>query len=251
MISNVKCKKEIKNRSRNKFGILAFLISIFLSQNLFAQDTTNVSFETQNRKSKYKSFSFGMGANYGSNEELVRYIGYRLPFYNTLPDERKLSDYSTGLEFFFGAEFQVAKRFSLKADYSYQIKSFNVADYPAYEYSYISHQPYLMGYYVLPQRFSFVKFGAGAGYILSDFTQKEFGGELSYSSKGPAVKLETVFNLQISKTVAGYLGGSMFNTFMSELEDSNGNKLLNANNETVKLSSFGLGIRLGVEIFIF
>jgi hypothetical protein len=192
-----------------------------------------------------------MGANYGDNKELVRYIGYRIPFYNTLPDERKLSDFSTGLEFFLGAEFQLAKRFSLKADYSYQIKSFNVADYPSYEYSYLSHQPYLMGYYVIPEQFSFIKVGAGAGFILSEFNQKEFGGELSYNSKGPAVKLETVFNLQISKSVGGYLSGSMFKTFMSELEDSGGNKLRNANNETVRLSSFGVGLRLGVEIFIF
>lgn len=243
------------NYKKSVLLIIFFVFSLFLGSG-FA-DSTHVSFQTLNKKNKYTSFSFGMGANYSNNPSLKNYIQYELPYYNILTRDNQLSDFSTGLEFFGGVEKQFSKNISAKVEYSYFLKSYNVKqnsqyDYSKYDFSYYNHQPFIIFYYVMHQEYSFIKIGAGTGYIYSQFTVKEYGSEYSYSSNGFGLKTEIILNLQIGKSVAGYISGNITKTFLSNLKDKSGKELLtNGTNETVNLSSFGMGIRLGVEIFIF
>jgi hypothetical protein len=198
-----------------------------------------------------------MGANYSNNPSLKNYIQYELPYYNYLTQDNQLSDFATGLEFFGGVEKQLSKNFSAKVEYSYFMKSYNVKqnsqyDYSKYDFSYYNHQPFLIFYYIIPQEFSFIKIGAGTGYIYSQFTAKKYGAENSYTSNGFGLKTEIILNMQIGKSFAGYISGNITKTFLSNLKDSNGKELLtNGTNETVNSSSFGMGIRLGIEIFSF
>jgi hypothetical protein len=232
--------------------ILILLLGFFiLIENSFA-DSTHVSFQSQNKNRYYTSFSFGMGATYGNNPKLKTFIQYKLPDYNNLTREEQLSEFYTGLDFFGGIEKQISKKFSVKGEYSYFIKSYNVKYYSQYDFSYYNHQPYLMVFYIIPQEYSYIKIGAGTGYIYSKLNVKEYGTENSYTSNGFGFKTELILNAQIGKSFAGYISGYLSQTFLSNLKDKNDKELLtNATNETVNLSSLGAGIRLGVEIFIF
>jgi hypothetical protein len=239
---------------KNKYIILIFFIILkisILSQNSIA-DSTHVSFQSLNKKKNYTSFSFGMGALYGNNSSLKNFIQYKIPDYGSLIRDEQLSEFYSGLDFFGGIERQIKNNFSVKGEYSYFLKSYNVKLYPKYDFSYYNHQPFLMFYYLLPQEYSYIKIGGGIGYIYSKFTVKENGAVNSYTSNGFGFKTELIINMQIGKSFASYINGYLFKSYLSNLKDINGKELLtNVTYETVNLSSLGAGIRLGVEIFIF
>lgn len=243
-------KKIMKNKHLILLIFFIFDFSI-LSRISFA-DSTHVSFMSLNKNKKYTSVSFGMGANYGNNPSLKNFIQLKVPNYNTLSRDDQLSEFATGLDFFGGVERQITKNLSLKAEYSFFTKSYNVKLYPEYDFSYTNHQPFLMLFYVIPQEYSYIKVGAGSGYIFSNLSVREFGMENSYTSNGFGFKTELVFNAQIGKSFASYISGYIFKSFLSDFKDNKGKELLtNATNESVNSSSFGAGIRLGVEIYIF
>ncbi len=226
---------------------------MFASSASYAEDSTR-AFQRQNKKNSYMSVAFGMGVSYGNNPSLITFIGYELPNYNNLYDKDKLSEFSTGIEFFFSAERQLKKNFSLKADYSFFLKSNNINSYPNADFTYQSHQILLVASYIIPMEYAFIKFGFGAGPLFSNFTSKPQGVERKYYSTGLGTKLDATVNLQISRSVGGYINGYIFKSFQPDLKDSNGAVLLNNSGKpdgTVNLSSFSVGLRLGVEIFIF
>ena len=228
------------------------MIFLFIAVNIsFSQDKKAISFEKQNKKGKYLAFSFGGGLNYCDNKSLKTYIEYELPFYNNLSENDRLSSFYTGFEIFAGAEYQLSKNFSLKGEYSYFTKSYNSVSYSDYDFTYGNHQPYLTLYYLIPQENSFVKFGAGVGYLSSSLTRKAYSIESDYTSTGFALRLDLAVDLQMSKVLAGYIAGYVNQTFQSDLKDGNGNLLLNRSGGTVNLNSLGFGIRLGVELFFF
>lgn len=232
--------------------VFFFLSVMFLFCENTLADSTNVSFQTLNKKKKYISFSFGMGAMYGNNPSLKNFIQYKVPDYSKLTKDQQLSEFYTGLDFFAGVEKQLTKNFSVKGVYSYFLKSYNIKLYSQYDFSYNNHQPGVMFYYVIPQEYSYLKIGAGVDYISSKLTVREYGVENSYKSNGVGFKTELILNAQIGKSFAGYISGYLSQTFLSNLKDKNDKELLtNVTKETVKLSSLGAGIRLGVEIFIF
>ncbi len=231
--------------------IFSILILLLKTSNSLALDSNRVSFQQQNKKLKYISFSFGMGINYCDNNSLIDFAELQIPNYNTVPQTERFSKFSTGLEFFGGIEHQLSRNVSLKADYSYFIKSVNISRFPNYDYSYFSHQPFLTIYYIIPQEYSFLKFGAGAGYIISELRVKEFSLEKSYTSGGLGLKLEGILNAQISRNVAGYFSTFIIKSFQTDLKDGNNTVLNNLKNEKVNLSSFGFGLRIGLEVFVF
>ena len=237
-------------RSRSIF-IVSFILVFIFSCSLFGQNKNPDSFSQLNKKNSYISFSFGMGANYSSNPSIITFIEGDIPSYNIIPSDERLSTLDGGLEFFSGIEYQLAKNFSIKGEYSFFTKSFSVTRFPNYEYSYINHQPYILFNYIIPDKNSFIKIGAGPGYIITNFSAKRFGGETKYHSSGFGIMGEGVANLQISSNVGGYVSVYTFKTFTGDLKDDNETPLLNNNGEAVNSSSFGVGLRLGMEIFIF
>jgi len=158
---------------------LTIFILIFINFSIICNasplDSIRTSFQEQNKKSDYISFSFGMGINYCNNNSLIDFIELRIPNYNTVPQNERFSQFSTGLEFFGGVEYQISRNFSIKGDYSYFIKSINISRFQNYDYSYINHQPYIIFNYIIPKEYFFLKIGGGVGYLLSNLTVKEFG----------------------------------------------------------------------------
>ncbi len=242
----------MKKTLKNLYITAVIAAVIFISAaSSFAQDKKLLSFGEQNSKRYYTSFAFGMGVDYGKTSSFDTYIGYELPNYNFLNDADKLSEFRSGFTFFGTAERQVHRNFSLKADYSYFIKSNDVQLYPDYGFNVTGHRIFAGANYIFPMEYAFLKLGACAGPEFSSVTQRFSSLETKYTSSGFGIKAEGIFDIQIGKSVAGYINGYLMQIFDSGLKDSNGNEIQNKAGGKADLSGFSAGLRIGVEIFIF
>ena len=232
--------------------MLTLLLSFIVCGNTFAQEKAPRSFGEQGKNRKYTSFAFGMGASYGNNKSLNTFIGYELPNYNTLSESQKLKDFRTAFEFFGNVERQISKNIAVKLDYSYLIKSNKVAMYQSNTFDYNNHQFVLALNYVMPGEYYFFKFGAGAGPVFSSLESiSSTTRSGTYTSTGVMAKAEGTFSIQMGKNLAGYINGYVGNVFAGNLKGGDGNELKNAAGDTVNLNSFMIGLRLGVEFYIF
>ena len=236
-----------------KTTLIISAILLLLNAGLaFAQNGGTTPFSKQNKGNHYTSFALGMGAAYGNNPSLTTFISYELPNYNNLTDNQKLKDFRTGFEFFGNVERQFSKNLAVKLDYSYFIKSNKLDYYPNNSYDYTNHQIYLGLNYIIPGDYYFLKFGLGAGPVFSNLDSKSYITNIgTYTSTGLITKAEGSFSIQIGSNMAGYINGYIGNVFNGNLKDSNGKELKNATGENVNLSSFLLGVRIGIEFYIF
>lgn len=229
-----------------------FIMSILICHDVYSQDQDALSFAKQNKNKHYTSFAFGMGVSYGNNKSLNTFIGYELPNYNTLTESQKLSEFRTGLEFFGIAERQVTKSISLKVDYGYFIKSNKLDMYPANSYDYTNHQISLGLNYIIPGEYHFLKFGLSGGAVFSNLDSKSYINNIgAFTTSGVIAKAEGTFSVQMGNNLAGYLNGYIGNVFSGKLKDANGKELKNVVGDSVDLSSFMVGLRLGIEFYIF
>ena len=234
---------------RNIFALVILLFSISVN----ADDKTKIiPFEELNKRSFFKSFYAGMLVDISSSSSLKEYVETRLPGYSNLPNDQRLSSFSSGIGFFAGGDVQIAKPLSLKLEYSYRIKNISVDVIPNYEYSVYSHRPAIGLNYIIPQGFAFIKIGGAISYNLNTFTTREFGLMTEYTGTGIGANLEALINIQMSNSLAIYLGGNLTGESSGSLKGDNGTVLKNPNtNEDVNLSGFGVGLRLGFNIYIF
>lgn len=225
-----------------------FILSAFSAE---AQDKKHTSFGEQNAKKFYTSLAFGMGVDYGSTNSFDAYIGYELPNYNFLNESDKLTQFRSGFTFFGAVERQVHRNISVKVDYSYFIKSNDVALYPDYGFNVAGHRILLGANYVFPMEYAFLKIGAAAGPEFTSMTKRYGSLETKYTSSGFGLKAEGTFDIQIGKNVAGYINGYLMNIFDSGLKDPDGNDVYNRAGGKTDMGGFSAGVRIGVEIFIF
>ena len=195
------------------------------------------------------SLSGGMGISMTTSSSFVDYVRNDIPFSN----KDSVKAFGVGLEFFGALEYDVSKHFSLKADYSYFIKSrtYNYS-YFTYDYFYYVHQPYLMGFYAVRGTSYAFKFGGGLGYHVAQFTKDiGAGSNLVYNASGLGYRAEAIFSAQLSKRLGSYISGFVLGTSIGTLKDSNKNPLKNSQTgEDVNLSSFGVGVRIGFSIYL-
>lgn len=232
--------------------MLTLLLSFIVCGNLIAQEKAPRSFGEQGKNKRYTSFALGMGAAYGNNSSLNTFIGYELPNYNTLSDNQKIKDFRTAFEFFGNVERQVSKNLAMKLDYSYLIKSNRVTSYPNNTFDYNNHQIVLTLNYIIPGDYHFFKVGAGAGPVFSSLESVSYiTNSGTFTSTGLMAKAEGTFSIQMGKNLAGYINGYVGNVFAGNLKGGDGKELKNAAGENVNISSFMIGLRLGVEFYIF
>jgi len=236
-------------------SILFPVLSFCVLHNINAQENQNsvIPFEKQNKNKNFKAFAAGMRLSYGNNKSLLDYIRFELPDYYIIPEEQKIPDFNVGYEFFGEAEYQLTKHFSLKADYSYSIKSLNstAPQFSNYDFSVYTHNILLTGYYIIPGKYYYLKLGGGTGLAISELRKQTFGLIEEYNSTGINVKLESVLNTQISNSIAAYIGVFLSNSINATLKNGNGEKVISRSGEEINLNSFNIGLGLGLEIFIF
>lgn len=229
------------------------LILLLISTNVFAFDDPRIiPFEERSKSASFISFYSGMLIDISSSASLKEYVETRLPGYSNLPSEQRLSSFAYGIGFFIGGEKQISKNFSTKLEYTYRIKNISVDAIPNYEFSVFSHRPGIGINYIIPEGFAFIKIGGALSYNLNTFRAREFGLVNDYTGTGIGLNLETLLNLQMSNSLAVYLGGNLTGEFSGSLKGDNGVTLTNPNtNEEVNLSGFGVGLKLGFNLYFF
>jgi hypothetical protein len=244
-------KQHIKATMKS-IGMLTILLSFIVCGNLSAQEKAPRSFGEQGKNRRYTSFALGMGAAYGNNKSLNTFIGYELPGYNDLTTSQQLKDFRTAFEFFGNVERQVSKNLAVKLDYSYLVKSNSVTAFSNNTFDYTNHQIVLTLNYVIPGDYHFLKFGVGAGPVFSNLDSKSYFTNIgTYTSTGIMTKAEGTFSIQMGKNLAGYINGYVGNVFAGNLKGGDGKELKNVAGDSVNLSSFMIGLRLGIEFYIF
>ncbi|KXK06398.1 MAG: hypothetical protein OZ913_07680 [Ignavibacteriaceae bacterium] len=234
---------------------LPLLVFIVFSVSANAQDIPDkkiIPFEQQNKKSNFISVYTGMLVDISSGTNLKEYIETRLPGYSNLPNDQTLSTFATGFGFFAGGDFQISKSISVKIDYSYRVKDISVDAIPNHTYSVFTHRPSIGINYIIPENYAFIKFGGSVSYGVSNFRRKEFGLESNFTGYTLGFNLDLMLNLQLSNMLAVYFGGSLTGDTGGKLKDESGTVLINPKNgNEVDLSSFGAGLKIGLNVYIF
>lgn len=208
---------------------------------LYAQQKSDSLFTGKKHR---LSFSAGMGLSLQDNSSFVDYLRREIP-YSTADS---VKTFATAIEFFGGIEYSLSRKFSLKLDYSYYLRSvyyrytFNV-----FNYDIIIHQPYLMGYYLIQKRAFDLKFGGGVGYHIGTVNRiLDPNSAITYKANGFSFRGEAVFAPNMTKKLQAYISGFVVVSSFQSLKDSNGNYLTSTNStQQVNLSGFGVGARIG------
>jgi hypothetical protein len=190
-----------------------------------------------------------MGIDYGATPNFTDYLRNEIPYSN----KDSIKSFHAGIEFFGGIEYELSQKTSVKLDYSYFIRSLSYTySFFVFDYTIISHQPFVfINYLVKSDNYQF-KFGLGAGYHFQILDNKvNQSTTLSYKSSGAGVRGEAVFSTKFSKKFWGYLSGFAFGNFYGKLKDDNGIVLKAANSTTeANLSGYGVGARLGFSVIL-
>jgi hypothetical protein len=192
------------------------------------------------------AFSVGMGISLLNNSSFTNYLRREIPYSST----DSIKSFTTGIEFFGGIEYVLSKNFSMKLDYSYAVRS---ATYSSpnfitdYNYDINMHQGYLMAYYLIPKPSFDLKFGIGAGYLLTLLsTQATITSSNSYKASGFSFRGEGVFAPYLSKNFQAVISGFVTVNNIGSFKNTAGNYLTSSNStEQVNFSGFGAGVRIG------
>src|SRR6478736_4644147 len=101
--------------------ILMIGSSILHSQNDSSRHIINDDGIVDNvsRYKKQISISAGMGVSYGTSPSFTTFLKETIPYTTT----DSVKTFNIGVEFFGGIEFELSQKFSLRAEYSYFIRS--------------------------------------------------------------------------------------------------------------------------------
>jgi hypothetical protein len=194
------------------------------------------------------SLSAGMGLSYGTSPSFTSYLREVLPL-----SKDSVKSFKVGIEFFGGLEYQLSKKFSLRLEYSYFIRSISYTySYYTFDYFINIHQPYLVANYLLKYKNFEFKLGAGAGYHFANLENKlSQSNTVVYNSHGIGYKGEVVFSANLSRKFHSYISGFVYGSTLSSLKDSQGNLLKSPqSNSEVNLGGVGAGVRLGFSIIL-
>ena len=222
--------------------ILKYLTAlIFINAVLFSQ--TKVPFM------KHVSLYTGMGINYGITPDFNDYLIAAIPYSTS----DSIKSFNAGVEFFGGIEADLSRTLSAGAEYSYYIRSLTYTYSPAvFDYTIISHQPYVKLNYVFREnRYNF-KIGGAFGYHFQQLDNRINASVTDkYTSSGPSGRLDLTFTRRLSPNFFVYMSGFGFANFYGKLKDANGLPLKASNsNVEASLAGYGFGARLGVQFYI-
>ncbi|MEN3039276.1 MAG: hypothetical protein ABDI07_09035 [Candidatus Kryptonium sp.] len=223
--------------------ILLFVMSYFLN----SQDLN-----LKNRN--YICFSAGIGVNYINLRDVSDYI--------TSISGKKISEFSGAPEFWLTSEFKIGKDISIKIDYAYISKQYNLEETSTriplnYTLTYKTHIPSLILNYLSfqPQEIYIIKIGAGFGFVNGYFSQflPLSGKEINYKANGGMFKIESVFSSRLDGKVYVHLSADAKFGLTEEARDENKNKLIIrkpfGEDRNLRLNFFGVAIRFGFSYY--
>ncbi len=184
------------------------------------------------------SLAGGMGVAYLRAGDIADYA--------TALSGRRMSDFTTAVDFFGAADVPLSARWVLSAEYSYLLGGINDLG-PGTELTFRAHLPTLLVRYVLVEEERYnVRVGPGVGYHAGTLTVRYGTIAGDYSGSGPGLKLDVEANTALGENLFARLGVDLRWEFIGALRDAGGGELaapLGADAPT--LHWFSAGARLG------
>ncbi|MCS7228466.1 MAG: hypothetical protein RMJ81_02055 [Candidatus Kryptonium sp.] len=208
-----------------------------------------------NLKNKnYICLSAGLGVNYINLPDVSDYI--------TSITGKKMSEFSGAPELWLTSEFKISKDISIKIDYAYTLKQYNLEETSTgvplnYTLTYKIHTPSLILNYLSfqPQEIYIIKIGAGFGFVNGYFSQilPLSGKEINYRANGGMFKIETAFSSRLDGKVYVHLSADAKFGLTEEARDENKNKIIIrkpfGEDRNLRLNFFGVAIRFGFSYY--
>lgn len=215
-----------------------------------------LSSQDLNLKNKnYICISAGFGANYANFPDIHDYI--------TAITGKKLNKLSSVPEFWATSEIKINKDMSVKVDYTYTLKQYNIEETSTgvpliYNFTYKAHILTLLLNHLFfqPQEIYIIKLGFGFGFVNGRFLHLlAFSGkEVSYKANGGTLKFETIFSSRLDGKVYVHLSTDAKISLTQEVKDPNGNKLIIRKpfdrDKNLRLNSVGVAIRFGFSYYL-
>ncbi|MBI4548609.1 MAG: hypothetical protein HY707_11545, partial [Ignavibacteriae bacterium] len=204
--------------------VLVTILIILVTRVTIAQSDTSYV------KPKHFGVATGLGVSLISAPSIVDYL-------NSLSQSQgRVDDFTSAAEFYGTAEFIVRDPWSVKLEYAYILKSYNVGDgtFSNYTYSYGVHMPSVLIHRFFTDHSSVFKVGGGVGYHIARFSEEYSFGKKNYRSTGGGIKLEAEMNTSFGDNLYSYIVTEIRKSFMSSLKDANGSELVMVNDGTMR-----------------
>ena len=190
----------------------------------------------------------GMGITFQSTPSLTDYIN------NTVPEGEELADYSSAINFLFGADFTLNPTFDIGFEYEHKIFSYNTSfsGLGTYDISYLTYSPSILAYYTIPGAGYKFKFGGGAGYRYVSVDEQLPTSNIveTYTASGFGLLLKAQAHTLLGGNFHAYIGADIRYDVIGEPSNDNGVLGTSAYNESIDFNTLGVGVKLGVSYFI-
>lgn len=211
--------------------------------------------QSLNLKNKnYLCISAGMGVNYINLPDVVDYL--------ISISGKKINEFDGAFELWITPELKIKDDISLKIEYSYTTKEYNVEETSTgiplnYTFTYRLHSPAIILNYLFfqEQEIYIVKVGAGFGFTKGYFEQflPIAGEKMVYQTNGGIFKLEAIFSSRLDGRIFIHLSADAKVALSTEARDKNGNKLIIrkpfGEDRNLRLNFVGLAIRAGFSYY--
>ncbi|MDH7603486.1 MAG: hypothetical protein QHH13_01145 [Melioribacter sp.] len=189
-------------------------------------------------------FEIAMGLDFKSTPSYRDYINSNFSQFG-----KKLSSFSSAINFSSEINYKISKNFQLGGELSYLIDSYNapIGAGGIYEISYTFLRPSLVAYYVVSGTGYKFKFGGGLGPRFIFLTEDNIT-KIDYSTNGFGLLIKAEGNTLLSDNLYAVIGIDLRFDNSGDLKDKvYQNKIINFyNGQAVNMTSISAGIKLGI-----
>jgi len=194
--------------------------------------------ETEDR---FIQLTAGLGVSAHSDPSITNYI-------NALTEptlDQKLTDFTSASEFFFSPEVQIDDEWSIGAEYSYLLKSYNVTGAYQWNFSYSAQMSTFLLHHLTPGDGYWIKLGGGIGYAFGSLSEEfvDSGAQESSKASGPLVKIEVVGNTKFDEHFWGSIGLDLRWVYAGNFKGG-----IVSTAPPPKLDFFSAGVKFGVTV---
>lgn len=190
----------------------------------------------------------GMGIAFQSTPSLNDYIN------NLVPDGQELNEFSSAINFFIEADYEMSSTFDLGIEYEHKLFSHNAAfgGLGTYDLTWTTHSPSLLAYYAIQGVGYKFKFGGGVGYRLISVDQElpTSNQVETYTSSGFGLLLKAQAHTLLGGNFYAYIGADARYDFIGEPSNENNNFGTANYGREIDFNTLGVGVKIGVSYLI-
>lgn len=201
---------------------------LFVSMNLFAQ----------------VDFAVGMGISFVNNPSVEDYI-------NGQPLGDELGTFNSAFEWYVEGDYTISPKFQIGLEYVNELFSVN-SSYGGignFDFTYATHKPSLLAYYVLAGEGYKFKLGGGAGPRFADLDQKIVATS-NYTTSGFGLLARIQAHTKLSDNFYANVGSTVRYENLGEPENSQGTIYDVSVQDNVNLNAVSVSVNIGVSYFL-